>query len=162
MPRKASTSLFQIHCYSCKEKTVNGEPITIKKNPSTKDISNNYYIQVNCTKCNMLKSKKLNKNEIAKLPKEILDAAVNTSHTEVLRDGKAFPLLTLLPSIISGIASLAPTVIDFIKSKTGGELIDESIKERSLKDIYNGGEISQEELKDMLQILQGLGYESLV
>ena len=164
-PRASNPNLFEIYCYSCKKNTDNCEPCEIKKNPYYKPISNNYLIACKCNECHLLKHKKLNMNEISQLPIEIKDADANTIHSQIIREGKAFQLLSLLPHIISGIASLAPTVIDLIKGKTAGDIqkFDNKniIKGRSIEEIINGGEISKDELKGILQILGGLGYECL-
>ena len=100
MTRKHTLEI-RLYCIKCKDFTQSTGPIIINK--LTK---NRFNINVLCSICNKLKSKFLNKEQITLLPDEVLNSSDNSTFNDVIiRDGKAIPLLALVPLVISGISA---------------------------------------------------------
>ena len=102
MPRKPSLEI-RLRCNKCKEYTKTTNPVIIKK-----EVGNRFHIKAVCSICNKYKNKYLNIEQINLLPDEIKQAADNTTFTDnIIKEGKALPLLTLIPAIFAGISSLS-------------------------------------------------------
>ena len=157
MGRKQST-ILGIRCKYCKDFTQSIEPIEIAKKSGKR-----YHIKCYCFICKESKSKFLNKEQVKLLPAELLNAADNTNHKEIIREGQALPFLTLLPHIINGISALSPIISSVISGITDKKKeVGSALSDRSLKNILQGGNISETEMKDLLQLMNGLGYACFV
>ena len=101
MTRKHTLEI-RLYCIKCKDFTQSTGPIIINK--LTK---NRFNIKVLCSICNKLKSQFLNKEQKKLLSDEVLNSSDNSTFNDVIiRDGKAIPLLALVPLIIAGISAL--------------------------------------------------------
>ena len=101
MPRKPSLEI-KLWWNKCKEYTQTTNPIIIKK-----EAGNRFHIKSVCLVCNKYKNKYLNIEQVNLLPDEIKKAPDNTAFTEnIIKDGNALPLLTLIPAIFAGIQAL--------------------------------------------------------
>ena len=104
MPRKQSLEI-RLRCNKCKEYTKTTNPIIIKK-----EAGNRFHIKAVCSICNKYKNKYLNIEQVNLLPDEIKQAPDNTTFTEnIIKEGNALPLLTLIPAIFAGISALNGT-----------------------------------------------------
>ena len=101
MTRKHSVEI-RLYCIKCKDFTQSTGPIIINKLTT-----NRFNIKVLCSICNKLKSKFLIKEQIKLLPDEVLNSSDNSTFNDVIiRNGKAIPLLALVPLVIAGISAL--------------------------------------------------------
>ena len=101
MARKENLEV-RLYCLKCKDFTQSIGPIIV-----TKLIKNRYHIKARCLICNKFKSKFLNHEHINLLPDEIKNSPENsTFNNDIIRDGKALPLLALIPLVIAGISAL--------------------------------------------------------
>ena len=101
MPKKYSSEIG-LYCVKCKDYTQSIEPIVVKK-----EESNRYHIKALCLICNKFKTKFLNLDQVKLLPNEIRESENGlTFKNTIIRDGKALPLLALIPLIIAGISAL--------------------------------------------------------
>ena len=101
MPRNENLDV-QLYCLECKDFTQSIGPIIVNKL-----IINRYHIKARCSICNKFRSKFLNHEMINLLPDEIKNSLENsTFNNDIIRDGKALPLLALIPLIVAGISAL--------------------------------------------------------
>ena len=101
MPR-TETLEVRLYCLKCKDFTQSIGPIIVSKL-----IKNRYQIKAKCSICNKFKSKFLNHEQINLLPDEIKNLPDNSTFKDtIIRDGKALPLLSLIPLVIAGISAL--------------------------------------------------------
>ena len=101
MLRKETLKVW-LYCLKCKDFTQTIGPIIISKL-----IKNRYHIKVQCSICNKFKSKFLNQEQINFLPDEIKNSLDNSTFNDtIIRDGKALPLLALIPLVIASISAL--------------------------------------------------------
>ena len=101
MPRKEILEV-RLYCLKCKDFTQSISPIIVSKL-----IKNRYHIKAQCSICNKFKSKFLNHQQINLLPNEIKNSPDNSTFKDtIIRDGKALPLLTLIPLVIACISAL--------------------------------------------------------
>ena len=101
MPRKKALEV-RLYCLKCKDFTKSIIPIIVSKL-----FKNRYHIKAQCSICNKFKFKFLNKEQIKLLPDEVLTSSDNSTFNDVIiRDGKALPLLALIPLVVAGILAL--------------------------------------------------------
>ena len=101
MPRQKSSEV-RLYCLKCKDYTQFKEHIIIKK-----DVGSRFHIKAMCSICNKFKTKFLNLEQVKLLPKEIRESEDgSTFNNNVTIDGKALPLLALIPLVIAGISAL--------------------------------------------------------
>ena len=92
MPRKQFLEV-RLYCLKCKDYTQSIEPIIIKT-----DVGSRFHIEAMCSICNKFKRKFLNLEQVKLLPKEIRESAdVSIFNNNITIDGKAIPLLALIP-----------------------------------------------------------------
>ena len=100
MPRKPNLEI-RLRCNKCKEYTQTINPIIIKKKQGI-DFTSKL-----CSVCNKYKNKYLNIEQVNLLPDEIKHAPDNTTFTDnIIKEGNALPLLTLIPAIFAWISAL--------------------------------------------------------
>ena len=101
MPKKENLEV-RLYCLKCKDFTQSIGPIIVSKL-----IKNRYHIKARCSICNKFKSKFLNHEQINLLLNEIKNSPENsTFNNDIIRDGKALPLLALIPLVIPGISAI--------------------------------------------------------
>ena len=144
MPRKQSLDV-RVYCLKCKDYTQSIEPIIIKK-----DVGSRFHINAMCSICNKFKSKFLNLEQVKLLPKEVRESENgSTFNNNVIIDGKALPLLALIPLVIAGISALtsvAGTTASVVL--TNKEANETERHHKKLEDVVaRGNGISNEEIK---------------
>ena len=143
MPRKETLEV-RLYCLKCKDFTQSIGPIIVSKL-----IKNRYHIKAQCSICNKLKSKYLNHDQIKLLPDEIKNSLENSTFYDVIiRDGKALPLLALIPLVVAGISALTSVAGTTASVMLANKQANEDEKHhREIESIARGNSISNEVIK---------------
>ena len=147
MTRKHTLEI-RLYCIKCKDFTQSTGPIIINKLTT-----NRFNIKVLCSICNKLKSKFLNKEQIKLLPDEVLNSSDNSTFNDVIiRDGKAIPLLTLVPLVIAGISALTSAAGTTASVVLANKQANEDEKHyRELESLARGNGISNDISNDIIK-----------
>ena len=99
-----------------------------------------------CSICNKFITKYLNIEQVKLLPDEITNAPENTKFTNnIIKEGKALPLLALIPAIIAGITTLASVAGTTASVVLGNKQANETeLHNKAVEQIAQGGTISND------------------
>jgi len=167
---KVPVSQLGLKCSKCKEITQTIEPMKIKKYGKNK-----YLMTGVCSICQNKKTKMLNKAQRKELAPEITNLKVG----EKIKSGGILPIIPLLGLLTGGITALsavgsavASNIIQAKKNEAEIELQREALQNgrgrdlqsiapqgRDLRSIISGGDASDEEVRQMITALGGLGFE---
>ena len=143
MARRPNNEI-RLRCNTCIEFTQSINPIIIKK-----ETNNRLHIKAVCSICNKFKTKYLNIEQVKLLPNEVKNAPDNTTFTDnIIKEGKALPLLALIPAIIAGITALTSvagtTASVVLENKQANETERHN---KAIEQIAQGGAISNDIIK---------------